>query len=542
MTDTFTPHTRPIWFDTATIGKHHQQTGEIVVDVCIIGGGITGLTAADLLKRAGKTVALIDLGRVGYGESGHTTAHLTEVLDLDYRDLISNFGLEGAQLAAQASRRSIERIEENAKRLGIDCGFERVSGYQYTRDHDEIDELEEEAEAALKAGVPNELVFEAPLPYGIARAIKFEHQAQFQPISYLAGLAGTIEGDGSYIFEETRMVDVHDGEPCRITTDRGTIIADDVIVAANVPVTNRFFLQTKIAAYRTYAIAVQVADRFDMKNLYWDIADPYHYIRSVDFNGSPRLIIGGEDHKTGQEVHTGLHFQNLEDWAHAHFDVERITHHWSGQVIEPVDGLPFIGRNSMSSHVFVATGYSGNGMTFGTVAGMLMSDLILGVQNPWTDLFDAGRVKPLASLKNYISENIDFPSHLIGDRFTSAQEADTAVLRENEGAIVRVGAKKVAAYRDTQGELHMLSPVCPHLGCYVHWNEAEKSWDCPCHGSRFSPVGKLLNGPAVTDLAPEEYDENAPMIPERYDQPGITNPFAPSLLSVFSCPCKPRTT
>ena len=194
----------------------------------------------------------------------------------------------------------------------------------------------------------------------------------------------------------------------------------------------------------------------------------------------------------------------------------------------------------MSSHVFVATGFSGTGMSMGTVAGMLLSDLILGIQNPWADLFDAGRVKPLAGLKNYISENIDFPSHLIGDRFRPAQESDAAIIRENDGAIVRIGAKKVAAYRDPDGALHLMSPVCPHLGCYVGWNEAEKSWDCPCHGSRFNPVGKLLNGPAVSDLATEEYDENAPMIPERYDQPGELNPFSPSPLSVFSCPLKPR--
>ncbi len=534
-------NTRPFWMDTAVIAKQPPQTGQVSVDVCVIGAGITGLTAAELLKRAGKTVAVIDLARIGWGETGHTTAHLTEVFDLDYSDLISRFGREGAQLAALSMRRAIERIEENVARYNIDCNFKRVSGYRYTENKKDVDQLEDEAEAASRVGVPNELIFEAPLPFKTHRAIRFDHQAQFHPTRYLAGLAQQVAGNGSYIFEETRMLDVEEGEPCRVITDRGTIIADDVFVAANVPSTNRFFLHTKIAAYRTYAIAARVKDNFGRDQLYWDTEDPYHYIRTHEENGVSYVIIGGEDHKTGQDDHTGLHFQKLEDWAHERFGIESVTHRWSGQIIEPVDGLPFIGRNPLSNHVFVSTGYSGTGLTFGTVGGMLVSDLIIGNHNPWADLYDAARVKPLASIRSFLAENIDFPSHLIGDRLSPAQASGTERLRENEGAIVRVGGKKIAAYRDPQGELHMMSPVCPHLGCYVHWNEAEKSWDCPCHGSRFDAVGKLMNGPAVSDLASEEVDENAPMIPERYEQPSPgAEPLGSPVLSVFSCPFKPR--
>lgn len=542
MNEFYPSNTRPLWRDTEVIPKQPQQTGQVSVDVCVIGAGITGLTAADLLKRSGKTVAVIDLGRIGWGETSHTTAHLTEVFDLDYRDLISKFGIEGAQLAAQSMRRSIERIEENTLRHGISCDFERVAGYQFTEDKQQSDELEEEAEAATKSGVPNELVFAAPLPFNTARAIRFDHQAQFNPLRYLDGLARRIGGQGSYIFEETRMVDVEEGEPCRVITDRGTIVADDVFVAANVPSTNRFFLHSKIAAYRTYAIAARVRDNFDYKNLFWDIDDPYHYIRSYEMNGFPYMIIGGEDHKTGQDDHTDVHFKKLEDWAHARFDIETITHRWSGQIIESVDGLPYIGRNPLSDHVFVATGFSGTGMTFGTIAGMLVSDLIIGNQNPWADLYDAGRIKPFAGIRSFIAENIDFPSHLIGDRFLPAQETSTATIRENQGAIVRMGAKKVAAYRDPEGELHLMSPVCPHLGCHVHWNEAEKSWDCPCHGSRFNPTGRLLNGPAVSDLASEDFTEDIPLTPERYERPEerAIEPFGAPVLSFFSCPLSPK--
>lgn len=537
MPDQLRNSTRPIWSDTAVISRQEQQTGEVTVDVCVVGAGITGLTAAYLLGQSGKKVAVIDLGRVGSGETSHSTAHLTEVFDIGYRELISKFGLEGAELAAQSMRRSIERIEQNILELGIECDFKRVPGYRYTVFRGDVNELEAEAAAALQIGVPNQLIFDAPLPFHTERAIRFDHQAQFNPLKYLSGLVSALARQGCLIYEETRMTDVEEGEPCRVVTDQGTILADDVIVAANVPSTNRFFLHTKIAAYRTYALAAIVKKEFDRDALYWDSLTPYHYVRSYEFAGQSYVIIGGEDHKTGQDQHTELHFRRLQEWADENFGIEKVTHRWSGQVIEPVDGLPFIGRNPMSDHVYVATGFSGLGITFGTIAGMLISDLILDNPNPWIELYDASRVKPFASIRNFISENIDYPSHLIADRLTPAQSNDVSRLRENEGAIIRLGAKKVAAYRDPEGELHLLSPVCPHLGCYVQWNEAERSWDCPCHGSRFDPFGKLLNGPARSDLASEEYDENAPMIAERYDSTGQSpSPVGPLLPSMFICP------
>jgi glycine/D-amino acid oxidase-like deaminating enzyme/nitrite reductase/ring-hydroxylating ferredoxin subunit len=543
MNDFNSAGTMPIWKDATTVHRHPQQDTQVSVDVCIIGAGITGLTAADLLKRAGKTVAVIDLGHVGNGETGHTSAHLTEVFDLDYRDLIANFGEVGARLAAQSVREAIEHIEETSSLYDLKCDFARVPGYQFTENENELEELRRESIAASRIGVLNQVVSEAPVPFKIAGAIRFDNQAQFNPLAYVEGLAKRVPGNGSHLFEDTRMLEVEEGEPCRVITDRSTIIADDVIVAANVPSLNRFFLHTKIAAYRTYAVAARVTDTFSNQNLFgqslfWDIASPYHYIRSVQLNGVPHLIVGGEDHKTGQGIHTGAHYSNLEEWIGKHFHLETITHRWSGQIIESVDGLPFIGRNTMSRHVYVATGFSGTGLTFGTVAARLISDLIVNLPNPYVELYDAARVKPWSGIRNFLSENIDFPSHLISDRFSGTQKTDADGLKENEGAIVRVGAKKVAAFRDPEGRLHMMSPVCPHLGCYVNWNEAEKSWDCPCHGSRFAPTGRLLNGPALTDLAVETFDENVPLTPERYEKPVLSvDPFNP-MLTTFMCPCK----
>lgn len=522
--------TLPIWFEDAVISKFSKLSGDITVDVCVVGAGITGLTTADLLKKAGKSVAVIDAGRVGSGETGHTSAHLTEVLDLDFRDLISKFGKEAAELAAQSSRRAIDRIEDTIIGKQIQCGFRRVTGWQYTEKESEIKEIEDEAEAAQKIGIAAELVSELPYSKKIARGIRFDNQAQLQPIAYLAALAKSIDGGGSFIFEETRMTEIVDGEPCVIKTENGTITAADVVMATNVPSANRLLLQTKIASYRTYVIAAPIESRLEAGHLFWDIDDPYHYVRSVEMNGKNYLLIGGEDHKTGQDEHTSTHYENLESWARERFEIGEVTYRWSGQVVEPIDGLPFIGKNSMSDNIFVATGFSGNGLTFGTIAGLLISDLILGIENPWADLYDPTRIKPFAGLKQFVSENIDYPSHFVADRLSTPEEFSLDLLRENQGAVVNIGGKKVAAYRDPEGELTVLSPACPHMGCHVHWNEVEVSWDCPCHGARFGPKGKMINGPAVQDLAKTDYDENAPVEPVRYENPlRPDDPFSPPL-------------
>lgn len=540
MVENFTAHTKPLWIDQGLQKRFPQLRGELQTDVVIIGGGITGMTAALQLKQAGKKVIVVELSRVSFGESGHTTGHLTESFDETYSTLISNFGIDGARLAAQSSRRAIEKIEDNVRKFGIRCDFDRVAGYRFTESKGGRSELEKEADAASRIGVHVDFVDSAPLPFENHGALRFEHQAQFQPYKYVTALANLIHGEGSLIYEDTKVLDVKEGEPCKVVTDKGTIVCKDVIVAANVPILNKFFLHTKIAAYRTYAIAITLRDNSAVPGLFWDTQDPYHYIRSHRDESRNYVIIGGSDHKTGQEDHTEQSFRKLISYAHERFNMDALAYRWSGQIIEPVDGLPFIGKNPMSEHIYVATGYSGTGLTFGTVAGLLLSDLINGETNPWADLYDARRFKPLASASSYISENIDFPSHLIADRLKPTDDNDLNHIRENEGRIVRIGAKKVAAYRDPDGQMHLMSPVCPHLGCYVGWNEAEKSWDCPCHGSRFSPCGEVLNGPAVENLASEEYDETVAMKPERYEYPDgePVSPLGGPILSTFSCPLK----
>jgi glycine/D-amino acid oxidase-like deaminating enzyme/nitrite reductase/ring-hydroxylating ferredoxin subunit len=476
--------------------------GDLSVDVAIVGGGITGVTAALLLKRAGLRVAVLESRRIGSGETNKSTAHLTEVLDLRFRKLVSRFGVEGARLAVRGQEAAITRIRSFVDELGIDCDLQARPGYLFAVTDAEVRELDEEHQAASRIGLPHTVEAAAPLPFAVKRALRFEAQAQFHPRAYLEALAAAIPGDGSHVFEMTHVQDVTDGEPCRVETDRGVVTAREVIVASGVPVINRFLIHLKLAAYRSYAVAV--ANPAAAPNgLFWDLADPYHYVRTQVVGGVPYLIVGGEDHKVGERDDTTAAFDRLEAYVHAHFGraPAATDYRWSGQIIQSADGLPYVGRNSLSKHVFVATGFAGNGITGGTLAALVLTDQIRHAANPWTELLDATRIKPLASAAAVVSENLTFPKHLIGDRAgRSARHDGLSAIAPGQGAVVAIGKEKLAVYRDGQGTLTALSPVCTHLGCHVRWNTAETTWDCPCHGSRFAPTGAVLNGPALQAL------------------------------------------
>jgi len=493
--------TKSPWFEgnPASFGTLH---GDTFVDVAIVGSGITGITAATLLKSAGKTVALIDKSNISAGETGYTTAHLTEIIDTRYHDLINDFGIEGARMVAQSSRAAIEMIESLSQEHGIDCQLTSLPAYLYTESGDERTELMDELEACRKVGILATWVGNVPLPFKTEGGIRFENQAQFHPRLYLLPLAKKIAGNGSFVFENTRVDHVDDGTPCKVHTDRGSITARDVIVCTNSPVNNWIFLHTKLPAYRTYALGAKLkGDTTGIDGLYWDTFDPYHYTRKAQIPGFGEIVIvGGEDHKTGTKENTADCFQHLEQYMRSRFNVESIPFRWSGQILEPLDGLPYIGKNSLSEHIYVAAGYSGNGMTFGTLAGMILSDLISGRKNKWADLYDATRFHPMASAKEFITENVDFPTYFIKDRLHGADVESISDVKSGEGKIVNHEGQKVAAYRDEQGTLHACSAVCPHMGCLVHFNNAETTWDCPCHGSRFDVDGKVANGPAVSDL------------------------------------------
>ena len=487
-----------LWIATSSQPRRPRLEGDLEVDVAIVGGGITGITAALLLQRAGKRVCVLEARRVAEGVTGHTTAHVTEAIDARYATLERRFGRDGARLAAQASRAAIDFIEAHATK---DCGFEKLPGWLFTERDDDLEELHQEYEAAKRAGLPVTMTDEVPLPFATRAAVVFPNQAQIHPRAYLLPLIDEIERGGGLIFEETRVVAIEGGDPCLVRTNQGNVRAAFVVEATHAPL-NRVFLQTKIGSRRSYVLGAVVAQQA-LHGLFWDTDDPYHYLRSA----GDVLLVGGEDHKTGNEDDTFACYERLASYLAARFGVRELRHRWSAQVIEPVDGLPFIGRNSMSKRVFVATGFSGTGITFGTLAAMILSDEILGRTNPWGELLSATRVKPIAAFTDYVTENVDFPLHFVKDRLTAAEVRRVDDIERGQGKLVRVHGRKLAVYRDDRGELHALSPVCPHLGCHVTFNDAERTWDCPCHGSRFTPDGRVVNGPATGNLKPHALPE-----------------------------------
>jgi glycine/D-amino acid oxidase-like deaminating enzyme/nitrite reductase/ring-hydroxylating ferredoxin subunit len=503
-------YTNSVWSEMTPPSPYVKLGGNISVDVAVIGGGITGVTAARLLKRAGRSVALVDARRLGKGETSKTTAHLTQVLDTRMHTLISRFGVDGADLAIQGQRLALARIQSFVDSLKIDCQFERVDGYLYAETVDGIKTIEAEEEAARRLGLTATLTNEVPLPFPVLRGLHFPEQAQLHPRAYLMALEEGIDGGGSHVFEQTDVLDVEEGEPCRVITDSGVITARDVIVAAHVPISTKLAVHTKLAAYRTYVVGIAMPLPHPI-GLFWDTADPYHYIRSADIDGTSYLVVGGEDHKVGVSDDTTLPFKRLEEYVASHFAraVAPTDFRWSGQIIEPADGLPYVGRTSSSGHVYIATGYSGNGITNGTLAALILTDQIQRIPNRWSELFDVNRFKPFASAKAFISENVDFPRHLVAGRLAAAaRSGDLDAIPPGEGMVLSVKGTKLAVYRNERGGLNAVSPVCTHLGCFVRWNTTEKSWDCPCHGSRFDPTGRVLNGPATIPLEAKQIPEN----------------------------------
>ncbi|HLV66129.1 MAG TPA: FAD-dependent oxidoreductase [Polyangiaceae bacterium] len=489
--------THSLWASTASRPTFPAlEVDGLEVDVAVVGGGITGVTLAMLLKLAGQRVALLEARRLGSGTTQGTTAHLTAVLDTPYRVLEERFGEHAARLAADSSQRAIAQVAALVERFRLTCEFERVPGYLFTEHDADYDVLKEEAEAASRAGLRAELAH-VPLPIVVRAGVCFEGQAQFHPLEYLSGLAERIPGKGCHIFESSRVLTVDEGEPCRVHLENGVSVrARRVVLATHAPL-HRLLFQTKVAQYRSYVVSGPVAQA--PRGLYWDTAEPYHYIRAATIAGEKHLVVGGEDHKTGQQPDTDAAFERLEAYAHR-LGLAHATRRWSAQVVEPVDGLPFIGENARSRHVFVATGFSGNGMTFGVLSAMILADACLGKHNPYAELYSAKRFKPLAALSSFLGENIDYPLHLLSDVARPPDVHSVDEIERGEGKVARIAGERLAVYRDHAGALHVLSAICTHLGCQVAWNASEGTWDCPCHGSRYSIEGTVLDGPAIHAL------------------------------------------
>ena len=493
-----------VWLATADWVQPPPLFGQVETDVCVVGAGIAGITTAYMLALHGSAVIVIDDGAVGSGETHHTTAHLTNALDDRYYEIERLHGARGARLAGKSHTAAIDAIEEIVGRENIECDFERLDGYLFVPPGESTDVLGRELAAAQRAGVEVEYVEHVPVNFhDFGPALRFPGQGQLHALKYVNGVAAAVKRLGGQIFGNTHATRIEGGEHPLVETATGARVrARAVVVATNTPVNDRVAMHTKQAPYRSYVIAARVPADSIPHMLLWDTPDPYHYVRLQRANGDRSrefLIVGGEDHKTGQAEDFDDRFDALEAWTRERFPmVEDIALRWSGQVMEPADGVAFIGRNPGEENIYIATGDSGNGMTHGTIAGMLISDLIAGRDNEWAKLYDPARMS-LRSALEFARENLNVAAQYT-DHVLPGDVATVEDIAPGEGAVVRRGLRQIATYRDEAGTLHQHSAVCTHLGCIVAWNGTENSWDCPCHGSRFDPKGKVINGPALSDL------------------------------------------
>jgi len=516
-------NTASIWMGTFEVPDFPPLSRDLTTDVCVIGAGIAGLSTAYHLVKAGKKVVVIDDGPIGGGESGRTTAHLTWAMDDRIYNLESIHGEANTRLIVESHMAAVNRIEEIVRLEGIDCDFRRIDGYLFLGPDDKQEVLDKELAAAHRAGANDVTkVHRATIAdYDTGPALRWPNQGQFHVLKYLDGLARALVAGGGEIYCGTHVSSVSGtkpGHPCKVETENEkSVTAQAVCVCTNASITDMVQTHAKQAPYRTFAIAAVVPRGTVSPGLYWDTPDPYHYVR-VQTLDEPHpgvlkgdilydaLIVGGEDFKTGHKDDADARWRRLEKWMRERWPVAgEVVYRWSGQVLEPNDYVAFIGRNpDGAKNVFMASGDSGQGMTHGTIAGILLTDLVMGRENPWEKIYDPRRVSLSPEpIKEFARENVDVAVQYVKDWLAPDRISEQDIPR-GQGKVVRHGMHKVAVYRDDSGALHHCSAVCTHLKCIVEWNSAEKSWDCPCHGSRYDPYGKVLNGPAISALEPVE--------------------------------------
>ncbi|UOE47928.1 FAD-dependent oxidoreductase [Mucilaginibacter sp. SMC90] len=479
-----------------------------VADCLIVGGGITGLTAALLLQQAGKKVVLAEARNSGFGTTGGTSAHINTFADTTYPEAESAFGEDGAQLFADAIKEGFGLISSNIKTLKIDCDFESRPGYIYAENEDEVKQLDEIYKGAVKVGVAVSYTEDVPTPVPFQKALVWDGQAQFHPLKYLQGLQMAFLAAGGIIRENTLITGIETADGIHIaTSDTDDIRAKAVIYATHMPPNINLF-NFECAPYRSYVMAVKLKSGKYPDALIYDTQEPYHYVRTHVVNDEELLLAGGLDHKTGHEDPEKA-FTDLEKYIRKYYNVSSIKYRWSSQYYVPVDGLPYIGQMPMAADgIFCATGYNGNGMMLGSIAARILSDLVLNKENKYEKLFSPSRIKPMDSFSEFVKENADVAYHFVADRVGIHETDSLKRLQPGTGKVVEIDGEKIAAYRDDDGVIHALSPVCTHAACVVNWNGAEKSWDCPCHGARYDIRGHVLTGPATKGLPAISYDQN----------------------------------
>ena len=486
---------RSYWNATAEAPSFPSLSGDLNVDVAIIGGGIVGITAARLLKDMGVTVAVIEARRVGRQVTGKSTAKMSSQHGIRYQTLEQKFGEDRARLYAEAQETGIRRISELAAQWNIEADIEPMPAYVYTNDESYVSQIEKEVEVAQRLGLPASLTRDTGLPFEVLTAMRWDNQAQFHPTKYVAGLAATIPGDGSHVFENSRALD---WEPTRVVTDRGTVTARNVVMATHLPLGQVGMYYSM--AYPKAEPVIAAPIRRVPPGMYKNAEEPGHSIRTHRRNGQVYGIAAGTSFKPGHPDEERKYVADIERWLTEHFDAGPIEYRWINEDYTPMDSAPFIGWSSdMGTGYLVATGFDAWGISNGTAAAMIIADLATGKENRWLEIFDASRVKPIAGGAEFVKENAEVAAHLVGG-YLSRKPKSFDELEPGHAAIMKIDGDNVAAFKDEAGVVHAVSAVCTHMGCLVGWNETDRTWDCPCHGSRFELSGEVIHGPATKPL------------------------------------------
>lgn len=508
-------HLKSIWIHTVQAPSFSHLTSNQETDIVVIGAGITGITTAYLLSKKGKKVILLESDKVGSGVTAFSTGHLTASLDADYSFIASKISKDAARQVAASMHLAIDQVEKICHEENIDCDFIRLSAFQYTEDDSQVKEVEEEAKASKEAGLDIHLDGQTPLPFPTKKMFEIKNQAEFNALKYIYGLAECFVRNGGTIYEGTHVTDVDDSEPCVVTTKEGwKIRANHVVLATHTPIQFNI-TQAEMLPYRSYSIAVQLVGKQIPKGLYWDMLQHYHYIRTYEQDGESYLIVGGEDHKVGADnFDENEAFERLEKYTRERFDVLKVTHRWSAQHFESADGLPYIGKSPFGRNKYIATGFSGDGLTFGTVSAMLLTGLLTDVSHAWAKLYSPARANIQASARDWADENLTTLYRFVKDRLTT-DAGEVVEVPLGEGRIIHMKGQQVAVYRDEYDQVHAHSAVCTHMHCIVQWNDSEKSWDCPCHGARFDALGNVITGPAVRALTPVSIEMKNKEVPKQ---------------------------
>jgi len=477
-----------------------QLEGSIEVDVTIVGGGITGMMAAMLLKEKGKRVAVLEAEQVGMGTTHQSTGNLYAMLSDQLSTIREKWDDDTMKMVVQSRQAAIDLIEDAINRYTINCGFKRCDWHYYATPAGsrQSPAINKEFDALRFAGLNPEYIESLPLPFKLDKGIKVGNQAQFHPLNFVRGLARSIASDECLILENTGIVDFNTGT-VEVRTARGSVKSGKIIMATHTP-KGINAVQAEMIAAQEFGLAARLKDGSYPQGIFWGHDESRHSIRSYHSGNQQYLIVIGEMHHTGHGENTQQYHDKLEQFARSSFNIDSIDYTWLGQHYRPADKLPYIGHSPGSSNLYIATGFSTGGLVYGAVSAMILSDEILGRTNEWDDLYKASRFDPIKGAKGIWKEQTDAVKHMVKDYLQGDEVKPRQDLLPGDGAILEIDGEQVAAYMDEQGQVTTLSPVCPHLKCRVHWSNAEKSWDCPCHGSRFDKKGKVLEGPALSPL------------------------------------------